>query len=110
LNPSSELSLDFLIIGSDTGFADEQPGGPAATKPLVAMTAHASRPLVPQIVTTPSAGQLRPADFRSARMSAASLGTEREDQGTHRQWAVPGTTAPQETCTIADESVILDTT
>jgi hypothetical protein len=30
LNPSSELSLDFLIIGSDTGFADEQPGGPGS--------------------------------------------------------------------------------
>jgi hypothetical protein len=30
LYPSSEFSLDFLIIGSDTGFADDQLGGPVS--------------------------------------------------------------------------------
>jgi hypothetical protein len=63
LYPSSEFSLDFLNIGSDNGFAGNEPGGPSATKPLVAMTAHASRLPGPQTVTTPSESHLRPADF-----------------------------------------------
>jgi hypothetical protein len=82
--PSSEFSLDFLNIGSDNSFAGDERGGWSATKPLVAMTAHASRPLAPQTVTTPPTGHLRLAEFASARVSPANVGTEREGQGTHR--------------------------
>jgi hypothetical protein len=81
LYPSSEFSLIFLNISSHNGFAGLSPAGQARTKPLVAMTAHASRPSVPQTVTTPSEGHLRPADFGSTRVSAASLGPEEKVKG-----------------------------
>jgi hypothetical protein len=63
LYPSSEFPLDFLNIGSDNGLPAVSPAGRAAAKPLVAMTAHASRPPAPQTATTPPAGHLRPAEF-----------------------------------------------
>jgi hypothetical protein len=63
--PSSEFSLDFLNIGSDNSLAGDERGGWSATKPLVAVTAHASRPPAPQTVTTPPTGHLRVAKFAS---------------------------------------------
>jgi hypothetical protein len=63
LYPSSEFPLDFLNIGSDNGLPAVSPAGRAAAKPLVAMTAHASRPPAPLTATTPPAGYLRPAAF-----------------------------------------------
>jgi hypothetical protein len=74
------------------------------------MTAHASRPLVPQIVTTPSAAQLRPADFRSARVSAATRVREEKIKARIANVKSLVSSTPQETCTIAGEGVILDTT
>jgi hypothetical protein len=82
--PSSEFSLNFLNIGSDNSFADDERGGWSATKPLVAMTAHASRLPAPQTVTTPPTAIYSRPSLRPARVSAANVGTEREGQGTHR--------------------------
>jgi len=59
-------------------------------KPLVAMTAHASRPSAAQTATTPPAGHFRSAELASARVSAVNLGTETEGQGAHRERPAPG--------------------
>jgi hypothetical protein len=108
LYPSSEFSLVFLNIGSDNGFAGISPAGRARTKPLVAMTAHASRPPAPQTVTTPSDGYLRSADFPHSAGERGQPGYRKEGQGrTANAQSLPSTT-PQESCTIADEGVILD--
>jgi hypothetical protein len=50
------IFLDFLNIGSDNGLPGDEPSDGPPAKPLVAMTAHASRPSAAQIATTPSAG------------------------------------------------------
>jgi len=110
LYPSSEFSLDFLIAASDNGFAAISLAGRAAAKSLVATTAHASRPPIPRTVTTPSAGQLRPADFPLSAGDRDRTGYGKRRPGTHRQWQSLPSITPQETCTIADERVILGTT
>jgi hypothetical protein len=58
LYPSSDF-LDFLNIGSDNGLPVMSAAAGRPQKPLVAMTAHASRPPAAQIATTPTAGHFR---------------------------------------------------